>query len=149
MIKGGLSITQKLTDNLSKKVLPLSACFVSIGVLLSYALSRGFLSARGLGFVLILAFGAALLWVTRVAKQTSKTNALTTFPGAPLDEATRKRRLLTIRVGKLAIGVLMLLLIIGLLQEGPLFPRLTGATVSLCIIVAISEMIRRIQRTLS
>ena len=62
-----------------------------------------------------------------------------------MDEATRKRRLLGIRAGQLAIVILALSLVIGLRQIGtaPLLPLVVGAAVNLCTIAVLIRIVVR------
>lgn len=135
-----------MIKTLMRRLLPLSACSVGAMVLLALAFSRGLLPPRGLG-IAILALGvAAGIWAVLIVKKSAK--EFKGPSGLSIDAVTRKRRLLGIRVGKIAIVVLALLLIFGLLQGGPLFPLLVGAIVNLCIMGAVIQVVVRLQRSL-
>jgi hypothetical protein len=138
-----------MIKTLMRRLLPLSSCSVGAMVLLALAFSRGLLSPRGLG-IAILALGvAAGIWAVLIVKKSAKEFKEPSGPsGLSIDAVTRKRRLLGIRVGKIAIVVLALLLIFGLLQGGPLLPLLVGAIVNLCIMGAVIQVVVRLQRSL-
>jgi hypothetical protein len=138
-----------MVKTLMRRLLPLSACSVGAMVLLALGFSRGLLSPRGLG-VAILTLGAALgIWAVLIIKKSAKEFTVPPGPlGASIDAVTRKRRLLGIRVGKMAIVVLVLLLIFGLRQGGPLLPLVVGAVVNLCIMAAVVQVVIRLQRSL-
>jgi hypothetical protein len=129
--------------------LPFSASFVAAVVLLEFGFSRGFLSPRGLAIGLLALCISGGMWAMIIFRKSAKELEVQPgSPGASIDAVTRKRRLLGIRVGKIAIVVLVLLLVLGLLQGGPLLPRLVGAIVNVWIIAAIILVVVRLQRSL-
>ncbi len=134
---------------LIRRLVALSACFVVAMVLLALGFSRGLLSPRGLG-IAILTLGVAVgIWAVLIMRKSAKELKVPPGPpGASIDAVTRKRRLLGIRIGKVAIVVLLLLLIFGLLRGGPLLSLLAGAIVNLCIMAVIIQMVIRLQRNL-
>jgi hypothetical protein len=134
---------------LVRRLLPLSASFVAATVLLAFVFSRGLLSPRGLAIALLALCIFGGMWAVIIIRKTAK--ELEVQPGSPeasLDAVTRKRRLLGIRVGKIAIVALLLCLVLGLLRGGPLLPLLAGAIANLCIIAAIIVVVVRLQRSL-
>jgi hypothetical protein len=132
-----------------RRLLPLSVCSVGAMVLLALGFSRGLLSPRGLG-VAFLTLGVALcIWAVLIIKKSAREFTVPLGPsGVSIDAVTRKRRLMGIRVGKIAIVVLALLLIVGLFQGGPLIPLLVGAIVNLCIMAAVIRVVVRLQKSL-
>lgn len=117
--------------------------------LLAFGFSRGFLSPRGLAIGLLALCISGGTWAMIILRKTAKELEVQPGPpGSPIDAVTRKRRLLGIRVGKIAIVILMLFLVLGLLQGGPLLPRLVGAIVNVWITAAIILVVVRLQRSL-
>jgi hypothetical protein len=105
-----------------------------------------------LGIALLTVCVAVGIGVVIVTRKTAAELSETSEPlGIPINEATRKRRVLGIRVGQLAIVVLFVLLLNGLREIGrvPTLPVLVGAGINLCIIAAVVWVIVRLQKTLN
>lgn len=139
---------KNIPTTLLKRLLPLSVCFLVAGITLSYANSQDVLSGRTLGIALLtLGIGGAL-WAAHILKRTATEFRVSPAEfGVPAGDAARKRRLLGIRIGKVATVFLGFLLIFGLLQNGPWLPRVVGATINVCIMAAIIRVIVRLQKT--
>jgi hypothetical protein len=138
-----------IIKTLVRRLLPLSASFVAAGVLLAFGVSRGLLSSRGLAIGLLALCICVGMWALIISRKTAKELEVQLgLPGAPIDAVTRTRRLLGIRVGKIAIVVLMLCLVSGLLRGGPLLLVLGAAIINLCIVAAIIIVVVRLQRSL-
>ena len=96
---------------------------------------HGLLSPRGLGIALLTVCIGIVIWAVIIIRKTAAELRETPTPQeVPIDGATRKRRLLGVRAGQLAIVILALSLLSGLRQIGtaPLFPLAVGAAVNLC-----------------
>ena len=134
-----------------RMLLVVVCCFGAI-VVLALGFANGILSPRGLGIALLTVCVAVGIGVVIVTRKTAAELSETSEPlGIPINEATRKRRVLGIRVGQLAIVVLFVLLLNGLREIGrvPTLPVLVGAGINLCIIAAVVWVIVRLQKTLN
>jgi hypothetical protein len=132
-----------------KVKLAFSFCSVGLVVLVSLAYSNGLLPPRGEGIVLLIlsiAIGTSGVLISK--KLAKRTGVRPEPPGASVDDVTRKRRIRGIRAGKIAIIILLLLLIFGMRQDGPLYAKVVGAAVNLFIIAAIAQLIVRLQKSL-
>jgi hypothetical protein len=138
-----------IIKTLMKRLLPLSACSVGAMVLLAWGFGRGLLSPRGLGIAILTLGVVASIWAVIIFKKSAKASKVRSDASElSIDAATRKRRLLGIRVGKIAIVVLALFLVFGLLQGGPFLPLLVGAIANICMMAAIIRIVVRLQRSL-
>ena len=129
-----------------KVILLFSACFVVASVLLAHEFAVGVLSPRALGIaLLVLCVGGGFVFVVILVKVQHRLQAQRE---ASSPDAIRKRRLSQIRVGKIAIVILVLALINGLVTErnAPLLPLLVGVTMNLLITFAIARTVIRLQR---
>ena len=135
---------------LMKRLLLLSVCALAVLVLLAREHSHGLLSPRQFGVVLLMLCvfmaGGAVLIMRRTVKEFKEPPGPS---GTPIDEVTRKRRVLGIRVGKVAIVVLAVSLVLGLRQDGPRLLLLLGAAINLCIMAAVIWAVVRLQKSLN
>ena len=132
-----------------KRLLLLSACAVGAAFLFSLGLRRGFLSPRGLAVAILILGVAVGSWAVLLVKQSANDLAAPPAPSSsPLDSVTRRRRLLGIRMGKVAIVALALLLILSLFRGGPPLALIVAGVVNVCIIAAIIHVVVRLQRSL-
>jgi hypothetical protein len=138
-----------MIKTLTRRLLPLSVCSVGAMALLALGFTRGLLSPRGLGAA-ILALGLAVaIWAARIVEKSAKESKSPSAASGPsIDADTRKRRVLGIRVGKIAIVILALLLTFRLLQGGPPLFLAVSAIVNLCILAAIIQVVVRLQKSL-
>ncbi len=114
--------------------------------LIAYEFAVGSLSPRGMGFALLaLCVVAAVVFAFVIADAARHSQSQRQ---EPLTEAVRKRR--QIKIGKIAIIVLVFALFNGLLttRNGPFWPVLVGATMNILMTVAIARGVIRLQRTL-
>jgi archaellum biogenesis protein FlaJ (TadC family) len=126
-----------------------SGCFLGASLLITLAFIRGLLSPRGLGIaLLVLVLTEAALFV-RMVRRVASRSRLHHDPHSA-DDAERKRRLLYIRLGKLALLLLFLLLINGLfkLRDGPLMPLLVGIAMNVLVTFAVARTVMRLQSSL-
>ena len=132
-----------------KITLLISVLFLAVSSLIAYEFAVGSLSPRGMGFAL-LAFcvvaAVALTFVIARAARRSQTQR-----EEPLTEAVRKRRLRQIKIGKIAIVVLVFALFNGLVttRDAPIWPVIVGATMNVLMTVAIARGVIRLQRSLN
>ena len=118
-------------------------------MLVALAFVAGFLSPRALGIaLLLLVVGEAALFL-RIVRKAAKVSRMQLEPVC-VDKAERRRRLLYIRLGKMAILFLVLLLINGLLKlrGGPLMPLLVGIAMNILATFAIARTVMRLQSSL-
>jgi hypothetical protein len=138
-----------MTRGFMERLLLLSVCSVGTMVLLALGFSRGLLSPRGLGVaILILVFAIAICSALIVKKSAKASKGLSASSGLSIDTDTRRRRLLGIRVGKIAIIILALLLVFRLLQGGPPLLLVASAVINLSIMAAVIQVVVRLQRSL-
>ena len=142
------------TTNLLKASLLLSACFVSVAVVLGHEFAVKSLSSRQLGIGLILLCGlvcVGLLFMAFLARSNQKamlrpSDARTV---EDLDTVDRKKQKTTIRIGKIFVAVLALALVNGLRYIGkvPLWVLLVGITINLVLVASIVGVIIQAQRS--
>jgi hypothetical protein len=135
-----------------KRTLLTSVCAMGVLILLTRGFAHGLLSPRGLGIALLTVCVGIGIWAVLIIRKTAAELRATSVPaGASIDEATRKRRLLSIRAGQLAIVILALSLLIGLRQirTAPLLPLVVGAAVNLCIMAVVIRIVVRLQRSVN
>ena len=133
-----------------KRTLLMSVCGLGVLMLFTREFAHGMFSPRGLGIALLTVCIGIGIWAALIIRKTAaELRATSALPGASMDEATRKRRLLGIRAGQLAIVILALSLVIGLRQIGmaPLLPLVVGAAVNLCTIAVLIRIVVRLQRS--
>ena len=130
------------------KLALLSACTVSVGALLFIESSRGLLSPRALAIALLVVFACfGGGWVFIARKAPKELTGTPESPLSPIDEATRKRRLLAIRAGKGMIALLVMSLIIGLFRGGPFLPVAVGVVMNLAITASVIWWVMRLERS--
>lgn len=131
-----------------KRLLLLSSCSVGVMTLLALGFSRGLLSPRELGIAIVMLGGGVGTWAVLIMKRSAREFKLP--PGTSIDDVTRKRRLLGIRAGKVAIAVLAVLLLVRLRGIGsdPLLPLLVTIAINLCIMAAVIQVVVRLQKSL-
>jgi hypothetical protein len=126
----------------------ISVLFLAMSSLIAYEFAVGSLSPRGMGFALLaLCVVAAVAFAFVIADAARHSQSQRQ---EPLTEAVRKRRLRKIKIGKIAIIVLVFALFNGLLttRNGPFWPVLVGATMNILMTVAIARGVIRLQRSL-
>lgn len=139
---------------IAKFMLPFTACFTSVLLLVTFAAVSGLLSPRELGIAVIsvCAIGFVVLWVAFVKIRTKE--AATQILDAPpvvLDVARRKRITRSIRFCKAWIALFVLCLIFGLAQSkgAPLGPVMIGVTMNLLWTTGLVLRVRQLKRTLA
>lgn len=132
---------ESLPKTVLKRTLRLAAYVIGVSTILGGAFSSGLLSARAFE-IAFLAFGATIVFFAVHIMRTSKERE------SPPLNAERRKRLFGVRLGKVAIMVLVLLLANGLFQDGPAIPKLVGATTNVCMIIVIASAIRRLEKKL-
>jgi len=137
---------------LMKRTLLMSVCAVAVLILLTREFAHGLLSPRGLGIALLTVCIGIVIWAVIIIRKTAAELRETPTPQeVPIDGATRKRRLLGVRAGQLAIVILALSLLSGLRQIGtaPLFPLAVRTAVNLCTMAVVIQVVMRLQRSLN
>jgi len=126
-----------------------SVGFLSISLLLARAFVMGFLSPRALGITLLLVFVASLAVFTRIVAGL-RTGSGIQGEDRPLDQAGRKRRLRQIRLGEIAIVILVVLLLNALfrLRHEFLLPQLVGIGMNILITITVARVVIRLQKSL-
>jgi len=135
-----------------KRTLLMSVCAVGVLILLTREFAHGLLSPLGLGIAILTVCIGIVIWAVIIIRKTAAELRETPLaPGVPIDGVTRKRRLLGIRAGQVAIVILALSLLSGLRQIGtaPLFPLAVGAAVNLCTMAVVIRIVMRLQRSLN
>jgi hypothetical protein len=134
-----------MEKNTALRIALFSACFLAISLVLVRELVVGFLSPRGLGIALLLLFIGSLIVFTRMVAADVRTRSRTWPEGQPLDHTRRK-----IRLGKIAIVILMVLLLNGFfeLRHGLVFPLLVGIGMNILITITIARTVLRLQKSL-
>jgi len=132
-----------------KKYLLVAACSLIVMVILGRELIVGSLPPAGLIIALVILGLAGMVVMILVSKNAA--NQSGNASGNVLYEATRKRRLLAIRLGKTAIVVLVLLLLNGLreLRTGPVLPLLGGVAINIFITAVIVRLVVKLQKNLN
>jgi uncharacterized membrane protein YqhA len=133
---------------LFKIALMFSACFLGVSLLLVHEFAVGFLSPRAMGTaLLLLCIAGGSIFVLTIAKAQRRSGDQ---PEKPLGDAVRKRRLLQIKLGKIAIVILVFALLSGLLKlrNGPIWPLLVGITMNILITFAIARAVMQLQTSL-
>jgi uncharacterized membrane protein YqhA len=135
---------------LFKIALMFSACFLGVSLLLVHEFAVGFLSPRAMGTALLLlclCIAGGSIFVLTIAKAQRRSGDQ---PEKPLGDAVRKRRLLQIKLGKIAIVILVFALLSGLLKlrNGPIWPLLVGITMNILITFAIARAVMQLQTSL-
>jgi glucan phosphoethanolaminetransferase (alkaline phosphatase superfamily) len=122
-----------------KKQLVFQLCFLCAVLLMALAFVRGLLSPRGWAVAMIIlvavAFIVQFLLIRKAIGERRKSPAQV---DPSLDSITSKVRVFGLTVGYVFVVFFALLLVFSLLRHGPLPPKLKGATISLCAIVAVA-----------
>jgi hypothetical protein len=141
---------ESVIKTLAKRLLLSFVVSMGMVILLAHEFGQGILSPRGFKITLLLVAVGMAVWAVFIIKKTATDLGATPLrpPGSPLDEATRKRRLLGIRAGKAMIVLLVASLIFGLSQNGPLVPVLVGAIVNFWMMGALIWWVARLQKSL-
>jgi hypothetical protein len=140
-----------MIKTLMKRLLLMSVCSVGLMTLLAYEFSHGILSPRGLAIALFMLCIAISVGVVLIGRKTAEEFRVPPGPpGASIDTATRKRRLLGIRLAKAWIIILAVGLLVGLRGIGsePLLPLLVGVAVNLCMMATAIWVVVRLQEGL-
>lgn len=132
-----------------KRFLLLLAFCVGGMTLLSYEFVHGNLSPRGLGISALVLFAGYMIAPVLLARKSRKEAlAAAPPPGTPIDEATRKQRLRTIRAARIAIAFLVVGLVFSLFQGFPFWGLMVGVIFNLTLIVAFAVMVVRLKKSL-
>ena len=130
-----------------KKLIPLTASMVFAIILVSYAHQREVISTREAGLLLVGLVVIIAFWVALISRKGARASQLITGTNERADP-DRKKLMTWIRIGKITIAFFGVLRVLGLLQSGPLLPRIVGGIVNVCFIVAVAQIISRFQRRL-
>src|SRR5260370_1030489 len=127
-------------NTLAKGLIFSLVCSFGAVILLAHEFSHGYLSSRQFQFatlILGLCMGVwAVLAIKKSAKEFGKTPESAMIP---LDEATRKRRRMSIRLGQVSIVILAVLLVTRLRGIGsdPFWPWLVTVAINLLIMASL------------
>ena len=122
-----------------KRQLIFQRCFLCAAFLMALAFARGLLSPRGLAVVMIMLLVVAFIVQFLLMRKAIRERGELPAPlDASLDTFTRKVQVFGLRSGYALVVFFALLVVSTLLRQGPLLPKLVGAAVNLCAMVAIA-----------
>lgn len=139
-------------NSILKATLLFSAGFICalLGVVLAF--SKGFVSPRWLGIVLLLLCIGGVIALFAVSRRFATAEVFNAAPVASntTDPTVRKRRLFLIRFYQAWIVLLVVCLVSALGKAGsvPIAPLAVGVVVNLSIVAACLLMVKRLQRSL-
>jgi membrane associated rhomboid family serine protease len=134
------------------KALLLFLAFTLVVSVVAFVLLRhGGLTPGGAAVLLASAvFAVFAIYLALAWRSEIRTRNQMQLPEATVDSEARKRRLLGVRLGKIAILILALGLLntLRMMRDNPIWPLAVGAAMNVLMIVAVVIPIRRLQRSL-
>ena len=134
---------------LRKLLLLFSLCYAVVLITLVSAFMLKILSPRGLGIAGLISMAAGTIVLTGFIRKGQKRFPVAS-PSQELNSDARKRLMGSIRSMKAYIALLVFALIYGLwsTRGGPMWPRLAGVIVNLCMTAALVSAVRKGERKL-